>query len=78
MSPKTVACDGLRLGTTAAPRFCHAALLVTEEDIAFSFEKTWRDDLFFFCGSFRLFDTCLLLLAPSPLTPLALSSHTYL
>jgi len=31
-------------------------MLVTEEDIAFSLEKSYRYDLFFFFGSFAGFD----------------------
>jgi hypothetical protein len=74
MSPQTFACEELRLGTTAATRFCHAALLATEEDIAFSCEKTWRDDLSFFLRSFWSCGTFLLVLAPPPLASQALSA----
>ena len=77
MRPKTFACDLLRLGTHTATRFCQSAMLVTEEDIAFSLEKLGRYDLFFFFGFLWPFDTFMLLLTPLHSAPLALSSHTY-
>lgn len=52
MSPQTLACDVLRLGSASATRCGQTALLATAEDIAFSLQERERDDLFFFFGSF--------------------------
>jgi hypothetical protein len=58
-------CAVLRLGTNAATRFCHSAMLATEEDIAFSFEKLCRNDLFFFFGFFANLGTFIRTFSPS-------------
>jgi hypothetical protein len=52
-NPSTCASAFDRLASISSTRFCSVAIVVTEEDIASSFEEFQFNDLFFFFGTLR-------------------------